>query len=256
MECFGGHCEYRQIGCICEEMRGERRCGVTDGTGRGVGAGCGTRALRSGKSGEGRPCERDTLGRPPFPASSLLTTSHSPLTTPLPLTRPYDAALPAEIAFNDVTCDVSHELCAWNCESSVSIRVKSATSVARRRSRRERMSISRFSSDAMRVRADWTCSDAAPPSAGQIAALHALLLELKVRYPHIEIGGHRQLRTGKARTGGPRARCPGEQFPLADIRRWAETTLVAQHEALLEDIIADAYGPGGPRGFHRQPPSR
>jgi hypothetical protein len=98
--------------------------------------------------------------------------------------------------------------------------------------------------------------DAAPPSAGQIGALHALLLELKVRYPHIEIGGHRQLRTGKARAGGPRTRCPGEQFPLADIRRWATTTLVAQHEALLEDIIADAYGPGGPRGFHRQPPSR
>ena len=110
----------------------------------------------------------------------------------------------------------------------------------------------------------------------QLASLRALLLELKVRYPHIEIGGHRQVRATKARPraaqakryasehsasehgqpAGGRTRCPGEQFPLADIRRWAATTLVAQHEALLEDIIADAYGPGGPRGFHRQPPSR
>ncbi len=99
-------------------------------------------------------------------------------------------------------------------------------------------------------------ADVAAPTASQIACLHALLLELKVRYPHIEVGGHRQLRNSKGVARGADTRCPGEHFPLVDLRRWATTTLVAQHEALLEDIIADAYGPGGPRGFHRQPPSR
>jgi hypothetical protein len=99
-------------------------------------------------------------------------------------------------------------------------------------------------------------ADVAAPTAAQLACLRELLLELKVRYPHIEVGGHRQLRSTKAGTRRARTGCPGEHFPLADIRQWATTTLLAQHEALLEDVIADAYGPGGPRGFHRQPPSR
>lgn len=90
-------------------------------------------------------------------------------------------------------------------------------------------------------------AEQAPPAAAQMARLRELLLELTLRYPHVQVGGHRQMR-------GSNTRCPGQHFPLKELREWATGPMLAQRDAMLEDLIADAYGPTGPRGFHRQPP--
>ena len=53
------------------------------------------------------------------------------------------------------------------------------------------------------------------PEPEQMAALRALLVELKLRYPDIRLGGHRQVR-------GNETTCPGRCFPLTELRRWAD----------------------------------
>lgn len=76
--------------------------------------------------------------------------------------------------------------------------------------------------------------DAQTPTTEQVAALNALLLQLKKRYPDIEIGGHRQVR-------GDDTSCPGDQFPLAAIRQWAKSELIAQRDATMQAEVDRQY---------------
>ena len=69
--------------------------------------------------------------------------------------------------------------------------------------------------------------DAAEPSEAQVAALRALLLRLKLRYPSVEIGAHRQVR------GGPGTTCPGRRFPMQALAEWSRTELLRQRDEIL-----------------------
>ena len=61
--------------------------------------------------------------------------------------------------------------------------------------------------------------DAAPPTSTQLAALRALLLQLKLRYPDCELGAHRQVR------GAAKTTCPGRRFPLQALLAWSRSDL-------------------------------
>ena len=76
--------------------------------------------------------------------------------------------------------------------------------------------------------------DARAPSPAQISALQTLLLQLKKRYPDIEIGGHRQVR-------GDDTTCPGKQFPLATLREWSKSDLIAQRDATMQAEVDRQY---------------
>lgn len=88
---------------------------------------------------------------------------------------------------------------------------------------------------------DADCTTAAPCDA-QWQALQRLLCTLILRFPHIEVGGHRQLR-------GSNTRCPGAAFPLPSLHAWCRTALIAHRDAHVEEIISGAYGPGAPTGW-------
>ena len=60
--------------------------------------------------------------------------------------------------------------------------------------------------------------DAVPPTSTQLAALQALLLQLKLRYPDCELGAHRQVR-------GVKTTCPGRRFPLKTLLAWSRSDL-------------------------------
>lgn len=81
--------------------------------------------------------------------------------------------------------------------------------------------------------------DAAPPAAAQLEALRCLLLTLKLRYPAIKVGGHRQVR------GDAEATCPGRRFPLAALAAWARTELLQQRDAVQRRSVEAQYGPTG-----------
>jgi len=69
--------------------------------------------------------------------------------------------------------------------------------------------------------------DATTPNDKQQAALRALLLDLKTRYPDIAVGAHRQVR-------GAETTCPGRRFPLRALLAWAQSDLVAERDAALQ----------------------
>ena len=69
--------------------------------------------------------------------------------------------------------------------------------------------------------------DAAEPSEAQLAALRDLLLRLKLRYPSVEIGAHRQVRGGRGTT------CPGRRFPMQALAEWSRTELLRQRDEIL-----------------------
>ena len=75
-----------------------------------------------------------------------------------------------------------------------------------------------------------------PPAAAQMHALRALLVQLKLRYPDIRVGGHRQVR-------GARTSCPGRAFPLRELLAWSASGLLEARDAAIEDIVNRAYGP-------------
>ena len=82
--------------------------------------------------------------------------------------------------------------------------------------------------------------DAAPPAAAQIEALKRLLLALKLRYPGIEVGGHRQVR------GDPEASCPGRQFPLTALAAWARNELLQQRDSAQQRSLEAQYAEPDP----------
>ena len=71
----------------------------------------------------------------------------------------------------------------------------------------------------------------------QLDALKKLLLELKLRYPAIEIGAHRQVRGDKKTT------CPGKRFPMRALREWANTHLLDERDDHLRELIESQYRP-------------
>lgn len=82
--------------------------------------------------------------------------------------------------------------------------------------------------------------DAAPPAALQMEALQHLLLVLKLRYPAIEMGGHRQVRHDDEAT------CPGRQFPLAALSAWTRKELLQQRDAAQRRSVEAQYAKPGP----------
>lgn len=76
--------------------------------------------------------------------------------------------------------------------------------------------------------------DEEPPTAEQVCALHVLLLQLKMHYPDIEIGGHSQVRSENTT-------CPGKRFGLAKFRQWAKSELIAQRDASMRDEVDRQY---------------
>ncbi len=71
----------------------------------------------------------------------------------------------------------------------------------------------------------------------QLEALKTLLLELKLRYPAIQVGGHRQVR------GDKRTTCPGTRFPLRQLHRWCATNLIEERDDHLREVIESQYRP-------------
>lgn len=96
--------------------------------------------------------------------------------------------------------------------------------------------------------------DAAPPATAQLEALQHLLLALKLRYPAIEVGAHRQVR------GDAEATCPGRRFPLAALAAWAHTELLQQRDAAQQRSVEAQYAKPGPgimaRPADSSPPHR
>ena len=74
------------------------------------------------------------------------------------------------------------------------------------------------------------------PTAAQLNTLRALLLDIKLRYPDIKVGGHRQVR-------GETTDCPGARFPLQALQAWSRTGLLEERDAALTALIERQYGP-------------
>lgn len=77
--------------------------------------------------------------------------------------------------------------------------------------------------------------DVRAPSAVQMEALKALLLELKLRYPQWQLGAHRQVRGTSPTT------CPGRRFPMRALREWARTELLARRDAAHRRAFEEQY---------------
>ena len=71
----------------------------------------------------------------------------------------------------------------------------------------------------------------------QIESLKELLLDLKLRYPNIEVGAHRQVRGDKSTT------CPGKRFPMTDLRNWAQSNLLEERDEFIRETIESQYRP-------------
>lgn len=76
-----------------------------------------------------------------------------------------------------------------------------------------------------------------PVPSAQLQALKDLLLELKLRYPAIQVGAHRQIR------GDRKTSCPGRRFPMRELREWAATHLIDQRDDILREVIESQYRP-------------
>lgn len=77
--------------------------------------------------------------------------------------------------------------------------------------------------------------DAAVPSPAQIAALKALLLQLKLRYPDWQLGAHRQVR------GTPKTTCPGRRFPMKALVEWSRSALLRERDDVHRRSIEEQY---------------
>lgn len=77
--------------------------------------------------------------------------------------------------------------------------------------------------------------DVAAPSPAQIAALKALLLQLKLRYPDWQLGAHRQVR------GSPKTTCPGRRFPMKALAEWSRSALLRERDDVHRRSIEEQY---------------
>ena len=69
--------------------------------------------------------------------------------------------------------------------------------------------------------------DAEAPHDAQLAGLRKLLLQLKLRYPAVELGAHRQVR------GGAETTCPGKRFPMKALADWSRNGLLDERDEVL-----------------------
>ena len=74
------------------------------------------------------------------------------------------------------------------------------------------------------------------PAAVQINALRSLLLAIKLRFPSVQLGAHRQVR-------GEQCSCPGKRFPMRQLREWSEQGLLDARDEALEALIERQYRP-------------
>ena len=79
--------------------------------------------------------------------------------------------------------------------------------------------------------------DAEKPSDKQISALKRLLVDLKLRFPSIAVGAHRQVR------GDSRTTCPGTKFPMKDLSQWTIKELIEIRDERIRTDIESQYGP-------------
>ena len=77
--------------------------------------------------------------------------------------------------------------------------------------------------------------DDEPPTDVQLAALRRLLVKLKLRYPIIELGAHRQVR------GGVETTCPGRRFPMRALADWSRTGLLDERDEVLRRDLEVQY---------------
>ena len=77
--------------------------------------------------------------------------------------------------------------------------------------------------------------ESAAPNDIQMAALHKLTLSLKLRYPDIEVGAHRQVR------GEPTTTCPGRRFPMKAFADWSRNELLRQRDEILRRDFEAQY---------------
>lgn len=77
--------------------------------------------------------------------------------------------------------------------------------------------------------------DATAPSAAQLDALKRLLVQLKLRYPEMELGTHRQVRGDSPTT------CPGRRFPMRALREWFRDGLLRERDAVLRREFEKQY---------------
>ena len=77
--------------------------------------------------------------------------------------------------------------------------------------------------------------DIAVPPPAQIAALKALLLQLKLRYPDWQLGAHRQVR------GTPKTTCPGRRFPMKALAEWSRSALLRERDDVHRRRIEEQY---------------
>ena len=76
--------------------------------------------------------------------------------------------------------------------------------------------------------------DAGAPNDAQLAALRRLLLKLKLRYPAVELGAHRQVRGGETT-------CPGKRFPMKALANWSRTDLLDERDEVLRRDFESQY---------------
>lgn len=79
--------------------------------------------------------------------------------------------------------------------------------------------------------------DELAPSSVQVTGLKKLLVDLKMRYPSIILGAHRQVRGDKATT------CPGRKFPMGELSIWAKEELLKIRNERIQVDIESQYGP-------------
>ena len=77
--------------------------------------------------------------------------------------------------------------------------------------------------------------DADAPNEVQLVALRRLLLKLKLRYPAVELGAHRQVR------GGVQTTCPGRRFPMKALAEWSRTGLLDERDEVLRRDFEAQY---------------
>ena len=68
-----------------------------------------------------------------------------------------------------------------------------------------------------------------------MAALKALLLQLKLRYPDWQLGAHRQVR------GTPKTTCPGRRFPMKALVEWSRSALLRERDDVHRRSIEEQY---------------
>ena len=79
--------------------------------------------------------------------------------------------------------------------------------------------------------------DAEKPSDKQISALKSLLVDLKLRFPSVAVGAHRQVR------GDSKTTCPGTKFPMTDLSQWTTNELIEIRDERIRADIESQYGP-------------